>query len=158
MSEKAKTPTAIMETEQGTIELEFWPDVAPKTVENFLKLAREGFYNGVVFHRVIPNFMIQGGCPHGTGTGGPGYQIKAEFNARKHKRGVISMARSAHPDSAGSQFFLMHADSPHLDGQYTAFGQITKGIEVVDKIVALPRGANDRPKQPPKILKVTVQE
>ena len=158
MSEKAKTPTAIMETEQGTIELEFWPDVAPKTVENFLKLAREGFYNGVVFHRVIPNFMIQGGCPHGTGTGGPGYQIKAEFNARKHKRGVISMARSAHPDSAGSQFFLMHADSPHLDGQYTAFGQITKGIEVVDKIVALPRGANARPKQPPKILKVTVQE
>ena len=158
MSEPVKTPTAIMETDQGTIELEFWPDVAPKTVANFLKLAREGFYNGLIFHRVIPGFMIQGGCPQGTGTGGPGYQIKAEFGARKHKRGVISMARSAHPDSAGSQFFLMHADSPHLDGPYSAFGQITKGIEVVDKIVALPRGANDRPKQPPKIVKMTVQE
>jgi peptidyl-prolyl cis-trans isomerase B (cyclophilin B) len=147
-----------METDQGTIELEFWPDVAPKTVENFLTLARKGYYNGLIFHRVIPGFMIQGGCPQGTGTGGPGYQIKAEFNKRKHVRGVISMARSQNPDSAGSQFFLMHKDSPHLDGAYTGFGQITSGIEVVDKIVALPTGANDRPKNPPKILKVTVNE
>ncbi len=158
MPETAKTPTATMETDQGTITLEFWPDVAPKTVENFLTLARKGFYNGLIFHRVIPGFMIQGGCPTGTGTGGPGYQIKAEFNPRKHKRGVISMARSANPDSAGSQFFLMHADSPHLDNQYTAFGQITSGIEVVDKIAASPKGANDRPKNPPKILKVIVNE
>jgi peptidyl-prolyl cis-trans isomerase B (cyclophilin B) len=158
MAEQVKAPTATMETDQGTIELEFWPDVAPKTVENFLTLARKGFYNGLIFHRVIPNFMIQGGCPQGTGTGGPGHKVKAEFNARKHKRGVISMARSADPDSAGSQFFLMHKDSPHLDGAYTGFGQITSGIEVVDKIVALPTGANDRPKNPPKILKVTVNE
>jgi peptidyl-prolyl cis-trans isomerase B (cyclophilin B) len=158
MAEQAKTPTATMETDQGTIELEFWPDVAPKTVENFLTLARKGYYNGLIFHRVIPGFMIQGGCPQGTGTGGPGYQIKAEFNKRKHVRGVISMARSANPDSAGSQFFLMHKDSPHLDGAYTGFGQITSGIEVVDKIVAVPTGANDRPKNPPKILKVTVHE
>jgi peptidyl-prolyl cis-trans isomerase B (cyclophilin B) len=156
MSEPTPAPKATMETDHGTIELEFWPDVAPKTVENFLKLARDGFYNGLIFHRVIPGFMIQGGCPQGTGTGGPGYQIKAEFSARKHKRGVISMARSSHPDSAGSQFFLMHDDSPHLDGKYTAFGQITKGIEVVDKIAALPCGSNDRPKQPPKIVKITV--
>jgi len=158
MAEPVKVPTVTMETDKGTITLEFWPDVAPKTVENFLTLARKGFYNGLIFHRVIPGFMIQGGCPQGTGTGGPGYQIKAEFNARKHKRGVISMARSAHPDSAGSQFFLMHADAPHLDNQYTAFGQITAGVEVVDKIVASPVGRNDRPVNPPKIIKLTVNE
>jgi peptidyl-prolyl cis-trans isomerase B (cyclophilin B) len=157
----AKNPTAVIETTEGTINVEFWNDVAPGHVKNFTDLAKKGFYNGLIFHRVIPGFMIQGGCPDGTGTGGPGYQIKAEFNRRpdrKHTRGVLSMARSSNPDSAGSQFFVMHQDSTHLDGQYSAFGKVTSGIEVVDKIVSVPTGANDRPKNPPKIIKITVNE
>jgi len=164
MAEATKTPppqTATIETTEGTIQVEFWPDVAPGHVKNFIELSKKGFYNGLIFHRVIPGFMIQGGCPEGTGTGGPGYQIKAEFNKRadrKHTRGVLSMARSSSPDSAGSQFFIMHQDSPHLDGQYSAFGKVTSGIEAVDKIVASPTGAGDRPKNPPKIVKITVNE
>jgi len=158
MTTPVKTPTATMETDMGTMQIEFWPEVAPATVKNFIDLAKKGFYDGLIFHRVIPGFMIQGGCPQGTGTGGPGYQIKAEFNAKKHTRGVLSMARSASPDSAGSQFFLMHKDSPHLDGQYTAFGKVISGVEVIDKIVSVPAGANDRPKTPPKIKKITINE
>ena len=124
----------------GKIELELYPDAAPKTVENFLKLVGEGFYDGLIFHRVIPGFMIQGGCPEGTGMGGPGHHIKGEFasngikNDLKHTRGVISMARSMMKDSAGSQFFIMHADAPHLDGEYAAFGKVVEGIEAVDEI------------------------
>jgi peptidyl-prolyl cis-trans isomerase B (cyclophilin B) len=150
-------PRVSMQTEHGTIELELWPDVAPKTVENFVTLIRKGFYDGLSFHRIIPGFMIQGGCPQGTGTGGPGYQIKAEFNPRQHVRGVISMARSSDPDSAGSQFFIVHAASPHLDGQYTAFGQVISGIEVVDKIAAVPLRdpRSGTPVTKPKIVKVT---
>ncbi len=162
MTQPAKAPTATIETTEGTIEVEFWPDVAPGHVENFVKLSKDGFYNGLIFHRVIPGFMIQGGCPQGTGTGSNGNnRLKAEFNRRpdrKHSRGVLSMARSSDPDSASSQFFVMHQDSPHLDGQYSAFGKVTKGIETVDKIVSVPTGANDRPKNPPKIVKITVNE
>jgi peptidyl-prolyl cis-trans isomerase B (cyclophilin B) len=125
---------------------------APLTVENFEKLAGQGFYDGLCFHRVIPGFMIQGGCPQGTGMGGPGYQIKGEFssndveNPTKHLRGVISMARSQHPDSAGSQFFIMHRDAPHLDGQYAAFGCVIKGMDVVDEIAQTPTDRADKPK------------
>jgi peptidyl-prolyl cis-trans isomerase B (cyclophilin B) len=158
----AKTPTATIETSLGNITVEFWPDVAPKHVENFLNLARTNFYKDVIFHRVIPGFMIQGGDPTGTGTGdNGGVRLKAEFNRRpdrKHTRGVLSMARSSNPDSASCQLFIMHQDSPHLDGQYSAFGKVTSGIEVVDKIVSVPTDANDRPRNPPKILKVTVNE
>jgi peptidyl-prolyl cis-trans isomerase B (cyclophilin B) len=156
-----KTPSATIETTAGTITVEFWPDVAPGHVKNFTDLAKKGFYNGLIFHRVIPGFMIQGGCPEGSGTGGPGYQIKAEFNNRpdrRHSRGVLSMARSSNPDSAGSQFFIMHQDSPHLDGKYSAFGIVTSGLEAVDKIAASPTGAGDRPKDPPKIVKITINE
>src|SRR5882757_1134692 len=142
MTQEAKAPTATIETSEGTMTVEFWNDVAPGHVKNFIDLAKKGFYNGLIFHRVIPGFMIQGGCPQGTGTGGPGYQIKAEFSKKKHVRGVLSMARSSDPDSAGSQFFVMHQDSPHLDGKYSAFGIVTKGVEVVDKIVGVPTGAN----------------
>src|SRR3954462_11115358 len=130
-----KAPTATIETSVGTINVEFWPDVAPGHVQNFIELSKEGFYNGLIFHRVIPGFMIQGGCPQGTGTGNAGKQIKAEFHTRpdrKHRRGVLSMARSSDPDSASCQFFIMHQDSPHLDGQYSAFGKVSSGIEVVD--------------------------
>lgn len=162
MAEAAKkAPTAIIDTDMGAITVEFWTDVAPKTVDNFITLAKKGFYNGLIFHRVIPGFMIQGGCPQGTGTGGPGYKIPAEFNNRpdrRHIRGVISMARSSDPNSAGSQFFLMHQNSPHLDGQYSAFGIVTSGIEAVDKIVAVKKGMNDRPINPPKIKSITIQE
>ncbi len=124
----------------GIIKAELYPDVAPITVENFVSLIEKGFYNGLTFHRNIPGFVIQGGCPNGTGTGGPGYQIKGEFasngfeNNLKHTRGVLSMARAMHPDSAGSQFFIMHADAPHLDGDYAAFGMVIEGMEVVDQI------------------------
>jgi peptidyl-prolyl cis-trans isomerase B (cyclophilin B) len=152
-------PKILMETEHGTIELELWPDVAPKTVENFVSLIKRGFYDGLSFHRIIPGFMIQGGCPQGTGTGGPGHTVKAEFNARKHTRGVISMARSSDPDSAGSQFFIVHQASPHLDGQYTAFGQVIVGIEIVDKIAATPL-SNPRmgsPVNKPKIVRMSVR-
>ena len=153
-----KTYTATINTSLGTIVVEFHPKIAPGHVNSFVFLAREGFYNDVIFHRVIPGFMIQGGDPTGTGTGGPGYQLKAEFNKTKHTRGVLSAARSNDPNSAGSQFFLMHKDSPHLDGQYTAFGHIVSGIEVVDKIANLPTGANDRPKNPPKITSIEIRE
>lgn len=156
MNEQVKITMA----DQGTILIELDAEQAPITVENFKKLVEEGFYNGLIFHRVIPGFMIQGGCPQGSGMGGPGYQIKGEFSANginntlKHKRGVLSMARSMMPDSAGSQFFIMHADSPHLDGQYAAFGRVIEGIEVVDKIAACKTGANDRPVTEQKIEKI----
>lgn len=137
---------ALIKTSKGEMVVEFWPDVAPKTVENFQKLAKEGFYNGTSFHRIIKGFMAQGGDPltkdpskeESWGTGGPGYQIKAEFNDHKHERGVLSMARTADPNSAGSQFFLMLGTAPHLDGQYTAFGKVIKGDEVLTKIAEVP--------------------
>jgi len=149
---------ATMQTNHGTIEIELFPGEAPKTVENFTKLVGEGFYDGVVFHRVIEDFMIQGGDPTGTGSGGPGYHLPAEFNPRKHVRGVLSAARTNDPNSAGSQFFIMHADSPHLDNQYTAFGKVTSGLEVVDKIATQPTGGNDRPKNPAHINSIRIEE
>ncbi len=148
--------------DKGVIKLELSPEVAPITVENFEKLASEGFYNGLTFHRVIEGFMIQGGCPNGNGTGGPGYQIKGEFsrngvkNPLRHTRGAISMARAMAPDSAGSQFFIMHADAPHLDGSYAAFGRVVAGMDVVDKIAATPVDGGDRPKTPQVIESVAV--
>ena len=154
----AKKYTAEIDTTAGPITVELWPTVAPQHVNSFVFLAREGFYDGVIFHRVIPGFMIQGGDPTGTGSGGPGYQLNAEFNKNKHVRGVLSAARSSSRNSAGSQFFLMHDTAPHLDGEYTAYGQTTKGLDVIDKIVNAPKGANDRPRDPTKINKVTVTE
>lgn len=155
---------AVMEMENGGVmTLELYPEAAPITVENFVKLAKDGFYNGLIFHRVIEGFMIQGGDPTGTGMGGPGYQIKGEFasngvkNPLKHTRGVISMARSARPDSAGSQFFIMHRDAPHLDGQYAAFGKVTEGIDVAQAIVSSPRDWSDRPREDQVMTKVTVE-
>ena len=145
-----------------TIDIELDPKAAPITCENFEKLVKQGFYNGLTFHRVIPGFMIQGGCPEGTGMGGPGYCIKGEFlfngvdNPTKHKRGVLSMARAQSPNSAGSQFFIMHADAKHLDGQYAAFGKVTSGMDVVDKIAAVKTDRNDRPLTEQKILRITV--
>jgi peptidyl-prolyl cis-trans isomerase B (cyclophilin B) len=141
---------AVLKTSEGEMVIEFWPDVAPKTVENFKKLAKEGFYDGTCFHRIIKGFMIQGGDPNTKdptkeaifGQGGPGYTIKAEFNSRKHVRGVISMARSSNPDSAGSQFFICHGVAKSLDGQYTAFGQLLKGDDVLEKIATTPVGPN----------------
>ena len=153
-----KKYTAKIETTAGDIDVEFWPKDAPGHVNSFIFLAKEGYYDGVIFHRVIPGFMIQGGDPTGTGSGGPGYKLKQEFNARKHVRGVLSAARTSDPNSAGSQFFLMHADSPHLDNQYSVFGKVTSGLEVVDKIANAPRGANDRPKNPTTIRKITVRD
>lgn len=142
----------IIEMENGDVmKGELYPEIAPITVENFEKLANEGFYDGLIFHRVIPGFMIQGGCPQGIGIGGPGYQIKGEFamngvkNDLKHTRGVLSMARAMHPDSAGSQFFVMVADAPHLDGQYAAFGKITEGMDAADTIVMTRRDRSDKP-------------
>lgn len=146
------------------IKIELYPDVAPVTVENFVSLVKDGFYDGLIFHRVIPGFMIQGGCPQGTGMGGPGHTIKGEFAANgvkndlKHTRGVISMARSGNPNSAGSQFFIMHADAPHLDGQYAAFGKVVEGMDVVDEIAAVPADYSDRPKKLQKMAKVTYTE
>ncbi|MBQ7146850.1 MAG: peptidylprolyl isomerase [Lachnospiraceae bacterium] len=141
----------------GEIELELYPETAPLTVENFEKLAGQGFYDGLTFHRVIPGFMIQGGCPEGTGAGGPGYTIKGEFSSNgvkndlKHTRGVISMARTMIPDSAGSQFFIMHADAPHLDGQYAAFGKVIRGLEVVDRIAGAKTDFRDKPLEDQRI-------
>jgi peptidyl-prolyl cis-trans isomerase B (cyclophilin B) len=138
------TPRAIIHTNFGDMTVEFWPDVAPRTVENFLKLSRENFYNGTAFHRVIKGFMIQGGCPNSKvgargapGTGGPGYQVKAEFNNRAHVKGVLSMARSSDPDSAGSQFFVCHGDASFLNNKYTAFGKLVAGEETLNKIAAI---------------------
>ena len=153
-----KKYTATIETTAGTMTAELYPKIAPKTVNAFVFLARDGFYEGVIFHRVIPGFMIQGGDPTGTGTGGPGYKLPAEFNDLKHERGVLSMARTNDPNSAGSQFFVMHAASPHLDRQYTAFGKVTSGQEVIDKIATAPTGGQDRPKNPTQIKKITIQE
>jgi len=149
----AKT-RAVIETKFGNIELKFFPDVAPNHVNNFIELAQKGFYDGTIFHRVIPGFMIQGGDPNSKnpdkskhGTGGPGYTVKAEFNQKPHKRGALSMARSANPDSAGSQFFICVADSSFLDGQYTVFGEVISGMEVADKIVSQPRDRRDNPNE-----------
>jgi len=160
---KATNPIVTIEMETGGImTLELYPQVAPESVNNFISLAQAGFYNGVIFHRVIRGFMIQGGDPDGTGMGGPGYSIKGEFasngidNILEHTRGVISFARSAMPDSAGSQFFIMHKDSPHLDGQYAAFGAITDGIEVVDAIAEGECNHNDRPVNDQRIKAITV--
>lgn len=146
----------------GRITLEMDRDAAPNTVKNFLYLANNGFYDGLEFHRVISGFMIQGGCPDGTGMGGPGHSIKGEFaangfnNPLKHKRGVISMARSMNPNSAGSQFFIMHADAPHLDGQYAAFGRVTDGMDVVDEIASVSTDGYDRPMFSMKMKSVKV--
>ena len=146
----------------AVIKAELYPEIAPNTVNNFISLVSKGFYNGLIFHRVIKGFMIQGGCPSGTGTGGPGYQIKGEFsmngfnNPLKHTEGVLSMARAMHPDSAGSQFFIMHKTSPHLDGQYAAFGKVIEGLENVNKIAETRTDWSDRPVDPQVIKSVTV--
>ena len=154
----------IIEMENGGVMTgELYEDIAPITVENFEKLAKDGFYDGLTFHRVIPGFMIQGGCPQGNGTDGPGYTIKGEFNSNgvkndlKHTTGVLSMARTMVPDSAGSQFFVMVADAPHLDGEYAAFGKITEGVEVALEIANVPRGRMDDPIKPVVIKTVTVE-
>ena len=156
---------AIIKTGFGNIKFNLLPDIATETVRNFLQLAKSGFYNGTLFHRIIPGFMIQGGDPNTKnpdkstwGQGGPGYNIKAEFNTRSHLRGIISMARASDPDSAGSQFFIVTSDSTFLDRQYTVFGEVVDGMEVADKIVNLPRDANDCPKQEAKMLEVIVYE
>ena len=156
-------PIVTIEMENGKkIVAELYPDIAPQSVRNFISLANAGFYNGLIFHRCIYGFMIQGGCPEGTGMGGPGYCIKGEFffngvkNDLKHKRGVLSMARSSSPNSAGSQFFIMHADAKHLDGQYAAFGKVTSGMDVVDAIASVQTDRNDRPQMEQKIASITV--
>ncbi len=157
-------PIVTIEMENGgVIKAELYPEIAPNTVANFVTLVQSGFYDGLIFHRVIPGFMIQGGDPQGTGMGGPGYSIKGEFarngfrqNNLRHTRGVLSMARSMMPNSAGSQFFIMHADAPHLDGDYAAFGKVTEGLDVVDAIAATPTGFQDRPVTDQKIKAATV--
>jgi len=150
-------PKAQIETSAGTFIVELWNDVAPKHAENFLKLAESGFYNGLTFHRVIPGFMIQGGCPDGTGTGGPGWNVNAEFNDREHHEGVLSMARSADPNSAGSQFFvcLGRDHCQHLDGEYTAFGKVVEGIDAVRAIAACELGRGDAPREPQVMTQVS---
>ena len=156
-------PIVTIEMENGdVIKAELYPEVAPNTVNNFISLINKGFYDGVIFHRVIPGFMIQGGDPQGTGTGGPGYCIRGEFssnrflNELKHTRGVLSMARTMDPNSAGSQFFIMHEDAPHLDGQYAAFGKVIEGMEAVDRIAAARTNYNDKPRINQTMKKVTV--
>lgn len=158
-----KNPIVTMTMTDGAVmRFELYPEIAPNTVNNFISLIKKGFYDGLIFHRVINGFMIQGGCPEGTGMGGPGYSIKGEFsqngfnNTLKHEPGVLSMARSMMPNSAGSQFFIMHKTSPHLDGAYAAFGKITEGLEVVDKIATVPTGYGDRPLEDQVIKEVTV--
>ncbi|AKN32666.1 peptidylprolyl isomerase [Clostridium carboxidivorans P7] len=161
----AANPIATITMENGDeIKVELYPKAAPNTVNNFIYLVNKGFYNGLTFHRVIPKFMIQGGCPKGDGTGGPGYKIKGEFaengfseNGLKHTRGVISMARSQENDSAGSQFFIMHGDAASLDGKYAAFGKVIKGMDVVDKIVSVDRDSKDKPKVAQVMKKITVE-
>ena len=155
----------VIEMENGDVmKGELYPEIAPLTVENFEKLASDHFYDGLTFHRVIPGFMIQGGCPRGNGTGGPGYQIKGEFAANgvandlKHERGVLSLARAMDPDSAGSQFFIMVADAPHLDGQYAAFGKVTEGMEAADKIVNVKTDWHDCPREKQVIKTITIVE
>ncbi len=155
----------VIEMENGKrIKIELYKEAAPKTAENFEKLVQEGFYDGLIFHRVISGFMIQGGCPQGTGTGNPGYSIEGEFKANgfdnpiKHERGVVSMARSGDPNSAGSQFFIMHQDAPYLDGSYAAFGRVTEGMDTVDEIAAAETGMNDRPLAQQKIKSISLAE
>ncbi len=157
-------PIVTIEMENGDVmKAELYPEIAPNTVNNFISLVKKGFYDGLIFHRVISGFMIQGGDPKGIGVGGPGYGIKGEFlqngfkNDLKHSRGVLSMARAGNPDSAGSQFFIMHEDSPHLDGGYAAFGKLIEGIEVVDKICSVRTDWNDKPRIPQVMKKVTVE-
>ena len=158
-----QNPIVTFETGRGTIKAELYPEVAPNTVNNFISLVKKGFYDGTIFHRVIPGFMIQGGDPEGTGMGGPGYGIKGEFsgngfkNTLKHTTGVLSMARSMRPNSAGSQFFIMVADAPHLDGQYAAFGKVIEGIDVAQAIVSTKRDYSDRPLMDQVMEKVTVE-
>ena len=162
MENKNPIVTITMEN-GGVIKAELYPEIAPITVNNFISLVKKGFYDGLIFHRVIRGFMIQGGDPLGRGTGGPGYSIKGEFkmngiqNNLKHARGVLSMARSMMPDSAGSQFFIMHKSSPHLDGQYAAFGQVIEGMDVVDAIASCKTGFQDRPVEEQKMKTVTVE-
>ena len=159
-----KNPIVTITMENGTVMTgELYPDKAPNTVANFISLANKGFYDGLIFHRVIPGFMIQGGCPQGNGTGGPGYDIRGEFsgngftlNDLKHTTGGLSMARAMHPDSAGSQFFIMVAPAPHLDGQYAAFGQVTEGVEEAIRISEVPTDWNDKPKTPVVIQSIRV--
>jgi peptidyl-prolyl cis-trans isomerase B (cyclophilin B) len=156
-------PIVTMKTSDGTVEIELYPDIAPNTVNNFISLIKKGFYDGTIFHRIIPKFMIQGGDPKGNGTGGPGYCIRGEFtsnhfrNDLQHTRGVVSMARSVNPNSAGSQFFIMVDDAPYLDGEYAAFGRVISGMEEVDRIVSVPRDYDDRPLIEQKIISMTVE-
>lgn len=161
---KINNPIVTIEMENEEImKVELYPDIAPNTVNNFISLVNKGFYNGVIFHRVIPGFMIQGGDPEGIGIGGPGYAIKGEFNSNgfkndlKHSKGVLSMARSRDKDSAGSQFFIMVEDAPHLDGEYAAFGKVIEGIEVADKIVSVKRDRSDKPYEEQKMKNVSVE-
>ncbi len=156
---------AIIEMEDGMVmQLELYPEIAPITTENFKALADKGFYDGLIFHRVIAGFMIQGGCPNGNGMGGPGYTIKGEFSSNgvkndlAHKRGVISMARASDPNSAGSQFFIMHADAPYLDGQYAAFGKLKEGFDVLDEIANVETDFRDKPMREMKIKSITVKD
>ena len=160
----AKNPIVTITMENGDVmKAELYPEVAPNTVNNFISLIKKSYYDGLIFHRVINGFMIQGGCPNGTGMGGPGYSIKGEFsqngfiNQLKHTPGVLSMARTMMPDSAGSQFFIMHKNSPHLDGAYAAFGQVTEGMDIVNKIAETATDYNDRPLTPQKIKSMTVE-
>lgn len=159
-----KTTNILITMENGdTMSAELYPEIAPKTVESFVKLVNEKFYDGLIFHRVIPGFMIQGGDPQGTGMGGPGYSIVGEFSSNgfpndlKHTRGVLSMARAMDPNSAGSQFFIMHQDAPHLDGQYAAFGKLTDGFDTLDKIASTKTNWQDRPKEEQKIQSIVIQ-
>ena len=159
-----KNPIVTITLESGdSISVELYPEIAPNTVKNFISLVQKGFYNGLIFHRVIENFMIQGGCPEGIGIGGPGYSIPGEFSSNgfandlKHTAGVISMARSQMPDSAGSQFFIMHKDSPHLDGMYAAFGKVTEGMDVVNEIATTATDYSDKPLNPIVMKEVTVE-
>ena len=159
-----QNPIVTFTMENGdTMKAELYPEVAPNTVNNFISLVKKGFYDGLIFHRIISGFMIQGGDPDGTGMGGPGYSIKGEFsyngvdNNLKHSRGVLSMARAQHPDSAGSQFFIMHANAPHLDGQYAAFGKLIDGEDVLDSIASVDTDWNDRPRKPQVMKTVTVE-
>lgn len=158
-----QNPIVTFTMENGDVmKAELYPDVAPNTVNNFISLVKKGFYDGLIFHRIIAGFMIQGGDPEGSGMGGPGYSIKGEFNYNgvennlKHSRGVLSMARAQHPDSAGSQFFIMHADAPHLDGQYAAFGKLVEGEDVLDSIASIDTDWSDRPRTPQVMNTVTV--
>ncbi|MCX4316889.1 MAG: peptidylprolyl isomerase [Lachnospiraceae bacterium] len=161
---ETKNPVVTIEMEHGKkIQVELYPEIAPNTVSNFISLVQKGFYDGLIFHRVIRGFMIQGGCPDGSGMGGPGYSIPGEFrlngfaNDLKHTAGVISMARSQHPDSAGSQFFIMHEDAPHLDGSYAAFGKVTEGMNVVNEIAECATDRRDRPLEEQRMKQVTVE-